>query len=68
MNKSTLFKRSLAATAIAVGALYLLTGRAQADFVQTNLVSDIPSLAAITDPSLVNPWGSSRSPTSPFWI
>ena len=37
-------------------------------FAQTNLVSDIPGLAATTDPNLVNPWGVSFSPTSPFWV
>src|SRR5271165_5045589 len=37
-------------------------------YVQTDLVSDIPGLAAITDPNLVNPWGISHSSTSPFWI
>jgi uncharacterized protein (TIGR03118 family) len=36
--------------------------------VQTNLVSDIPGLATITDPELHNPWGVSHSPTSPFWV
>jgi uncharacterized protein (TIGR03118 family) len=35
---------------------------------QTNLVSDIPGLAAQTDPSLVNPWGIAKSGSSPFWI
>jgi uncharacterized protein (TIGR03118 family) len=35
---------------------------------QTNLVSDVPGLAKFTDPHLVNPWGISYSPTSPFWI
>ncbi len=38
------------------------------DFVQTNLVSDIPGEANLTDPNLVNPWGIAASPTSPFWI
>jgi uncharacterized protein (TIGR03118 family) len=38
------------------------------DFVQTNLVSDIPGLATITDPELANPWGVSQSPISPFWV
>ena len=37
-------------------------------YVQTNLVSDVPGLAATTDPNLKNPWGMSFSPTSPFWI
>jgi uncharacterized protein (TIGR03118 family) len=37
-------------------------------FKETDLVSDIPGRAATTDPSLVNPWGISTSPTSPFWV
>lgn len=37
-------------------------------FVQTNLVSDIPGLAANTDSRLVNPWGISFGATSPFWV
>src|SRR5271169_3893141 len=37
-------------------------------FNQQNLVSDIPGVAAWTDPNLVNPWGVSFSPTSPFWV
>ncbi len=41
---------------------------AQADYVQTNLVSDISGFATITDPELKNPWGSSSSSTSPIWI
>lgn len=37
-------------------------------YTQTNLVSDVPGVAAITDPNLKNPWGVSFSPTSPFWV
>jgi len=37
-------------------------------FAVTNLVSDIPGLAQITDPALKNPWGISASATSPFWV
>src|SRR5437660_1449041 len=37
-------------------------------FLVTNLVSDQPGVAPITDPKLVNPWGISHSPTSPFWV
>jgi uncharacterized protein (TIGR03118 family) len=40
---------------------------ASAQYAQTNLVSSVPGLAAITDPRLVNPWGLSRTGTSPFW-
>src|SRR6516164_5499062 len=39
-----------------------------ASFLQTNLVSDIPGLAAITDPKLKNPWGVSFSAASPIWV
>jgi hypothetical protein len=35
---------------------------------QTNLVSDVPGTAQVTDSHLVNPWGISLSATSPFWI
>jgi uncharacterized protein (TIGR03118 family) len=37
-------------------------------YVQTNLVSNVPSLAQITDPDLKNPWGTSFSDTGPFWV
>ena len=61
--------QSVLMTAIFVGAFCEGISRADAGpFVQTNLVSDIPGLATITDPSLVNPWGVSHSSTSPFWI
>jgi uncharacterized protein (TIGR03118 family) len=41
---------------------------AQQHYKQTNLVSDVPGMAAATDPNLVNPWGMSRSSGSPWWI
>ncbi len=37
-------------------------------FTQTNLISDGFVPAVQTDPNLINPWGVSYSPTSPFWI
>src|SRR6266849_4447206 len=37
-------------------------------YVQTNLVSDIPGLAAHTDPNLKNPWGTAVGPGSPIWV
>jgi uncharacterized protein (TIGR03118 family) len=37
-------------------------------FVQTNLVSDVPGWAALTDPNLVNAWGLSQGPTTPLWV
>ena len=35
---------------------------------QTNLVSDISGLASVTDPNLVNPWGLSHGPATPWWV
>jgi uncharacterized protein (TIGR03118 family) len=35
---------------------------------QTNLVSDLPGVAQVFDPNLVNPWGISEGNGSPFWL
>jgi uncharacterized protein (TIGR03118 family) len=35
---------------------------------QTNLVSDLPGMAQLTDPDLVNPWGLAAGPTTPAWV
>jgi uncharacterized protein (TIGR03118 family) len=37
-------------------------------FAQTNLVSDVPGMAALTDPLVSNPWGISLGPTTPLWV
>ena len=37
-------------------------------YLVTNLVSDQPGVALITDPKLVNPWGIAESSASPFWV
>src|SRR5437867_9536980 len=37
-------------------------------FTQTNLVSDVPGMASITDPNLVNPWGMALGLNSGIWI
>src|SRR5713101_8467613 len=37
-------------------------------YTQTNLVSNTSGVAPVTDPQLVNPWGLSRSSSSPWWI
>ena len=58
-----------ALTAIAVPA-----GKASADdvggggFRVTNLVSDVPGRAQITDANLANAWGLAAGPTSPIWV
>src|SRR6266404_4996614 len=70
---------ALAALVVAVSASIALAriaapasadggGIATRSYVQTNLVSDIPGLAAHTDPNLKNPWGTSVGPGSPIWV
>ncbi len=49
-------------------ALVLATRPAGADYLVTKLVSDVPGLAANTDPNLKNPWGVSASGSGPFWV
>ena len=51
-----------------VAALGFSPSLAQANLVQTNLVSDISGLALETDPNLHNPWGMAYSGMSPFWV
>ena len=35
---------------------------------QTNLLSDLPGVAPVLDPLLVNPWGIAATASSPFWV
>jgi uncharacterized protein (TIGR03118 family) len=62
---------------VATGALLALgaaagaappTATSSGTVLQTNLVSDLPGVAAVTDPNLVNAWGISESGASPFWV
>jgi uncharacterized protein (TIGR03118 family) len=62
---------------VAAGTLTPIGGGAEAaparattsgTVLQTNLVSDLAGVAAVTDPNLVNSWGISESSGSPFWI
>lgn len=56
-------------SALAALTLSFISASAHAQaFRQTNLVSDIPGLAANFDSHLVNPWGLSESPTSALWV
>ena len=49
-----------------LGAMPLMAS--QVGLIQTNLASDVPGLAAVTDPNLMNAWGMGASATSPVWI
>lgn len=63
------FGQSALTAALGIGVFVTFASRAEAGpFVQTNLVSDVPGLAALTDDALRNPWGVSHSATSPFWV
>jgi uncharacterized protein (TIGR03118 family) len=65
-------------TALGVGGVALLaaaglgaqaaTASTSGTVLQTNLVSDLPGVAQVQDPNLVNPWGISASSGSPFWV
>jgi uncharacterized protein (TIGR03118 family) len=67
----------LLAVVISIAILLLLlvpvAANAQANtangfYQQTNLVSDLPNIAKFQDPNLVNPWGLSHGPTTPWWV
>lgn len=65
----------LVATSTSIGIVGLTTPTsaggsaiAQRSYIQTNLVSDIPGLAAQTDPNLRNPWGTATAPNLPIWV
>jgi uncharacterized protein (TIGR03118 family) len=56
--------------ALMIVTLFLAVGAARAGdaYVQTNLVSNTPGLAPVTDPNLQGAWGQSFTTNSPFWI
>jgi uncharacterized protein (TIGR03118 family) len=81
MNKAQTQDKNMIETgrALALGAsLGLLLGvalpaaaqnlNAQNLYSVHKLQSDVPGEAAMTDPDLVNGWGISHSPTSPWWV
>jgi uncharacterized protein (TIGR03118 family) len=64
------FSRRAVSCIVTMATLALVPTASQAGtvYLQTNLASDIPGMAANTDPNLKNPWGMSFAPTSPFWV
>src|SRR4051794_3014361 len=71
LRRSIVFTRTRRARAfqpsLGLAALedrYLLAG----NVLQTNLVSDLPGVAQVLDPHLVNPWGIAENSASPFWV
>ena len=51
-----------------ITSLALYPALAQNAYLQRNLVSDLPGVAANTDTNLLNPWGIAFNATGPFWI
>ncbi|HZP03888.1 MAG TPA: TIGR03118 family protein [Terracidiphilus sp.] len=59
--------RRVATIALAASAVPLCVSAQQ--YKQTNLVADQAGVTATShDPNLVNPWGLSRSSTTPWWV
>ncbi len=54
------------AAALSISAL--TTHADEVKYHQVNLVSDLPGVAMLQDTNLVNAWGISFGPTTPFWI
>jgi len=49
-------------------AAYAQANTAPGLYQQTNLVSNLPNVAKFQDSNLVNPWGLSHGPTTPWWV
>jgi uncharacterized protein (TIGR03118 family) len=62
--KTALFS---AATAVSLALSVGSFAHAQ-HYTQINLVANTSGVAPVTDPNLVNPWGLSRTSSSPWWI
>jgi uncharacterized protein (TIGR03118 family) len=56
----------LAILAICCGMLSTTALAQTTTYVQTNIISDMPGTASVTDPTLINPWGVSVGPA--IWI
>src|SRR5690348_14977295 len=71
MDRSRWLRRHAAVTgALVVTAALAVPAAAQARnaYRQTNLVSDQPGVAQVTDPNLVNAWGIAAGPQTPLWV
>lgn len=61
--------KSWRASAWILATMFAMTSMMAAQaYKQNNLVSDLPGLAPVQDPHLVNPWGLISSSTSPWWV
>src|SRR5205814_4978943 len=73
MGEHLLFRRRvLLALGIVLGVAVVATAPLKAaertSFTVVPLVSDQPGVALNTDPNLVNAWGLTSGPTTPWWV
>ena len=73
MGEHLLFRRRvLIALGIMLGVAVVATAPLKAaernSFTVVPLVSDQPGVAPVTDPDLVNAWGLTSGPTTPWWV
>jgi uncharacterized protein (TIGR03118 family) len=61
-------KKQLGLAAAASLALSIGSFANAQNYTQVNLVANTSGVAPVTDPHLVNPWGISRTSSSPWWI
>jgi uncharacterized protein (TIGR03118 family) len=72
--RQRLFGASLFSFGLGISTIMLSSAPTLADqsrngrYRQTNLVSDQPGVALLQDTNLVNAWGVSFGPSSPFWV
>jgi uncharacterized protein (TIGR03118 family) len=60
--------KSLTAIALSTLGMASILTAGPIGFVQTNLASNLPGVAPVTDPNLVNAWGIAATSGSPQWI
>jgi uncharacterized protein (TIGR03118 family) len=65
--KRTAYPYYLIAVALSIFFVLALASAKAQFHKQVNLVSDLPG-ATVTDPLLINPWGMSFGPSTPFWV
>ena len=53
---------------LGIGLLCVCLPAFAGSYAQVNLVSDISGIARFPDANLVNSWGITHGPTTPFWI
>ncbi len=61
-------KWNSAAWVIVASAVVFSLSAAASRYLETDLISDQPNTAPVTDARLVNPWGIDASPTGPWWV